>query len=136
MSESVSEARQTPDSPAGRQDMSVDLTTGELTEAVAAASSTVTGVPQLVAPVAGVPAGAGMVVGRKGSDFVYYGLRNKKLAFGLGPGALFRAASRSSARSSPSTLLTGWSALGWQHPNGTYWLGTDNLGHDMFSQLD
>ena len=113
----------------------MDLTTGELTEAVAAASSTVAGAPQLVAPVAGVPAGAGIVVGRKGSDFVHYGLRNKKLAFGLGLELFFVLLALIGpfiAKYPPNGLV----GPGLAHPNGTYWLGTDNLGHDMFSQLD
>ena len=60
MSESVSQAPQTPEtpgSPAESHDIPVDLITGELTESVAAASSTVTASQQLVAPIAGASAG-------------------------------------------------------------------------------
>ena len=48
-----------------------------------------TAAPLAAAPIAGVPAGLGSglgglaVAGRKRGDFLYYGLRNKKLVFGL-----------------------------------------------------
>jgi len=139
MSESLSEAPQTPgtpDSPAGTRDIPVDLTTGEPTEDVAAVTSMVAGAPQLVAPVAGIPAslGAGAMAGRKRSDFFYYGLRNKKLLFGLVLESFFVLLALIGpfiAKYSPSALT----GPGLARPNGTYWLGTDNLGHDVFSQL-
>ena len=143
MSESVSQAPQTPetpDSPAETQDMSVDLTTGELTESVAAASSTVTASQGLVAPVSGASAGlAGLAAGgaagrRKRSDFLHYGLRNKKLVFGLGLElliVLFAIIGPMIAKF-PAGALTGAQL---EHPNGTYWLGTDSLGRDIFSEL-
>jgi len=139
MSESLSEAPQTPETPgppAEIQDVPLDLTTGELTEAVAAASSTVAAASQLVAPVAGVPVGAvaGAAVGRTRGDFFYYGLRNKKLLFGLGLEIFFvllAVIGPFIAKYPPNGLV----GPGLAHPNGTYWLGTDNLGHDVFSQL-
>jgi len=143
MSESVSQAPQTPetpDSPAETQDIPVDLTTGELTESVAAASSTVTASQQLVAPIAGASAGlAGLAAGgaagrRKRGDFLYYGLRNKKLVFGIGLElliVLFAIIGPMIAKF-PAGSLTGAQL---RHPNGTYWLGTDSLGRDIFSEL-
>jgi peptide/nickel transport system permease protein len=71
---------------------------------------------------------------RKGGDFVYYGLRNKKLLFGLTLEILFillAAIGPVIAKYSPNALV----GPGLSHPNGTYWLGTTNLGQDVFSQL-
>jgi peptide/nickel transport system permease protein len=73
-------------------------------------------------------------VGRKSSDFYYYGLRNKKLVFGLGLElllVLFAIIGPVIAKYGPGDL-TGAQI---SHPNGTYWLGTDSLGRDIFSQL-
>ncbi len=113
MSESVSEAPLVPETP------------------VPAAPA----VP-MVAPVAGVPIGpaaSGVMIGRKRSDFLYYGLRNKKLVFGLTLEALlvlFAIIGPLIAKYSDTSFNAPL-----QHPGGTYWLGTDNLGHDVFSQL-
>jgi peptide/nickel transport system permease protein len=117
-------------------DSSLDLTTGQPTESVAAASSTVAGATQLVAPVAGVSVGqvTGVMLGRKRGDFVYYGLRNKKLLLGLGLELLFVLAALLApvlAKHSPTELI----GTPLTPPNKTYWLGTDNLGRDIFSQL-
>ena len=135
MSESVSEAPETPGSPATAPDSSVDLTTGELTETVATAASTVAAASQLVAPVAGVPVGAGgIMVGRKRSDFVYYGLRNKKLVFGLGLELFFilLAIIGPVLAKYPPNAFTG---VPLAHPGSKFWLGTDQLGHDLYSQV-
>ena len=73
-------------------------------------------------------------VGRKRSDFFYYGLRNKKLVFGLGLElllVLFAIIGPMIAKYGPQDLT----GAQLHHPNGTYWLGTDNLGQDIFSQL-
>jgi peptide/nickel transport system permease protein len=90
----------------------------------------------VVAPVAGAPAGLGVgaVGARKRGDFVYYGLRNKKLLFGLGLELLFVLVALLGpfiAKYNPNTLV----GPSLSKPNGTYWLGTDNLGRDIFSQL-
>jgi peptide/nickel transport system permease protein len=89
-----------------------------------------------VAPVPGAPVGlgGGTAVGRKRSDFVYYGLRNKKLVFGLGLElllVLIAIIGPMIAKFGPE-VFTGAQL---QHPNGTYWLGTNTLGNDIFSQL-
>jgi peptide/nickel transport system permease protein len=91
-----------------------------------------------VAPVI-VPGAPGGVtgptaIGRKRSDFVYYGLRNKKLVFGLGIElllVLFAIIGPMIAKFSPDAFTGGQ----LKHPGGMYWLGTDTLGHDIFSQL-
>jgi peptide/nickel transport system permease protein len=73
-------------------------------------------------------------VGRKRSDFFYYGLRNKKLVFGLGLELLlvaFAIIGPMIAKYGPQDL-TGAQI---SHPNGAYWLGTDTLGRDIFSQM-
>jgi peptide/nickel transport system permease protein len=90
----------------------------------------------VVAPVAGAPIGlgGGTFVRRRRGDFAYYGLRNKKLIFGLGLELVFVLAALIGpivAKYPPNALI----GPGLTHPNGTYWLGTDNLGHDLFSQI-
>jgi peptide/nickel transport system permease protein len=72
--------------------------------------------------------------GRKRGDFFYYGLRNRKLVFGLGLElllVLFAIIGPMIAKYGPQEL-TGTQL---RPPNGTYWLGTDTLGQDVFSQL-
>jgi len=106
MSESVSEAPQTPQLPS----------------------------PEPVVPVAGIPGVGGTAVGRRRSDLFYYGLRNKKLVFGLGLElvlVLFAIIGPMIAKFAPEALT----GVQLQHPNGTYWLGTNTLGQDIFSQL-
>jgi peptide/nickel transport system permease protein len=113
MSESVSEAPEAPRAP--------DLLPS----------------PSTVAPVAGTPAGlatGGATGRRKGGDFIYYGLRNKKLVFGLGLElllVLFAIIGPIIAKYSPQDFT----GAQLKHPGGTYWLGTDYLGHDIFSEL-
>lgn len=93
--------------------------------------------PVVAAPVAGVPAGlgaGGAPVGRRRGDFVYYGLRNKKLIFGVCLElllVLFAIIGPIIAKNPPQAF-TGHSL---QHPGSKFWLGTDNLGEDLFSQL-
>jgi peptide/nickel transport system permease protein len=74
------------------------------------------------------------VSARQGSDFLYYGLRNKKLVFGLGVElllVLLAIIGPLIAKFAPQAFT----GAQLQHPGGTYWLGTDTLGHDIFSQL-
>jgi peptide/nickel transport system permease protein len=98
-----------------------------------AAEATVTVTPMAGAPVAGL--GGGTPLARRGrSDFVYYGLRNKKLVFGFGLELLlvvFAIIGPMIAKYAPNTL-TGFSL---QSPGSKFWLGTDSLGHDLYSQL-
>jgi peptide/nickel transport system permease protein len=88
----------------------------------------------VVAPVAGAPGGlGGGLAGRRRSDFLYYGLRNKKLVFGLGLElvlVLFAIIGPMVANHNDTSFY-----LELQRPSGNYWLGTDNLGHDVFAQL-
>ncbi len=93
--------------------------------------------PGPVAPVAGAPVGlaaGGATGGRRRGDFLYYGLRNKKLVFGLSLElllVLFAIIGPMIAKFSPQDFT----GAQLQHPDGTYWLGTDYLGHDIFSEL-
>ncbi|HEX9040344.1 MAG TPA: ABC transporter permease, partial [Trebonia sp.] len=90
------------------------------------------GAPVVGAPVAGPLAGT-QAVGRRGSDFLYYGLRNKKLVFGLGLElllVLFAIIGPHIANHTTSEFL-----VQHQPPSGQYWLGTDSFGHDVFAQL-
>jgi peptide/nickel transport system permease protein len=86
---------------------------------------------------AGLPGGAGaggVSVGRRRSDLLYYGLRNKKLVFGLGLELLLILAAiiGPMLTSYQPMLITPDQLL---HPSGAHWLGTNNLGQDLYSQL-
>jgi peptide/nickel transport system permease protein len=89
-----------------------------------------------VAPVPGAPGGTVVpaAIGRNRSDFIYYGLRNKKLVFGLGLElllVLLAIIGPMIAKYAPQAFT----GAQLQHPGRTYWLGTDSLGHDIFSEL-
>jgi len=121
--------------------------TEPLSEIPAADSRDIAELPEAVVPVAtvaepavavaaGIPGGlgGGTAVGRKRGDFVYYGLRNKKLLFGLGLELFFVLVALLGpviARHSPTELI----GTSLSKPSATYWLGTDNLGRDIFAQL-
>jgi peptide/nickel transport system permease protein len=89
-----------------------------------------------VSPVPGAPGGTVVpaAIGRNRSDFIYYGLRNKKLVFGLGLElllVLLAIIGPMIAKYAPQAFT----GAQLQHPGRTYWLGTDSLGHDIFSEL-
>jgi peptide/nickel transport system permease protein len=93
--------------------------------------------PAVAMPVAGAPPGLGAgaaAAGRKRGDFLYYGLRNKKLILGLTVETLLvlLAIIGPFIAKYPATQLNGQS---YAHPGAKYWLGTDDLGRDIFSQL-
>jgi peptide/nickel transport system permease protein len=83
----------------------------------------------------GLPAGTGTAgAPRRRNDFIHYGLRNKKLIFGLGIElilVLFAIIGPFLAKYAPLEITP--SQL--QHPGGAYWLGSDDLGEDLYSQL-
>jgi len=100
--------------------------------------SEVSETPDVAAPAAGaslgVAAPGGTAARVRRNDFVYYGLRNKKLVFGLGLETLlvlFAIIGPLIARYPPGVLTGDFSA----HPSSRFWLGTDDLGRDLFSQL-
>jgi peptide/nickel transport system permease protein len=89
--------------------------------------------PQVVAT--GVPAVPG-IVGAPGkrNDFLYYGLRNKKLVLGLSVElvVVLAAIFGPMLAKNPPMYITVFQA---QHPGSQFWLGTDLTGYDLYSQV-
>ena len=82
----------------------------------------------------GGPSATGVAPGRRRSDLLYYGLRNKKLVFGLALELILILAAIFGplfAKYPPLEITTNQ----LQHPGSTYWLGTNALGQDLYSQL-
>ena len=82
----------------------------------------------------GLPGGAAVSAPRKCNDFIHYGLRNKKLLFGLTVELLLVLAAIIApffAKYAPLATTN----VPLQHPGSSYWLGTDLNGYDMYSQL-
>ena len=91
-------------------------------------------VPPVVAPVAGATMPAGPAVLRRGrGELVYYALHNKTLVFGLGFEAVFVLAAIFGPVISPHTMTEYFANN--QAPSAQHWLGTDNLGHDLFAEV-
>jgi peptide/nickel transport system permease protein len=70
---------------------------------------------------------------RRRRDFMYYALHNHKLLFGLGLEALFVLGAIVAPMISPHDFTTFYTS--YLKPSAQHWLGTDNLGHDLFAQL-
>ena len=83
----------------------------------------------------GLPGGpAGAAAPRKRNEFIHYGLRNPKLLFGLTVESLLVLAAIIApffAKYAPLATTN----FPVQHPGGTFYLGTDLNGYDMYSQL-
>jgi peptide/nickel transport system permease protein len=98
-------------------------------------SESISEAPAAEVAATGLPAGPGVAgTRRKRNDFLHYGLRNKKLIFGLGLElilVLVAIIGPFIAKYGPMEITPAQ----LQHPSGTYWLGTDNLGEDLFSQI-
>jgi peptide/nickel transport system permease protein len=95
------------------------------------------GVPPGAEPVMAV-AGAAIVttpapLARRRGDLVYYALHNKKLVLGLGLELLFVLAAIFAPIISPHNMAD--YSLSNQAPSAQHWLGTDNLGHDLFAEV-
>jgi peptide/nickel transport system permease protein len=83
----------------------------------------------------GLPAGATAATApRKRNDFVYYGLRNKKLLFGLGLELVLVlvAIIGPYLAKNPAMYITPYPL---KKPGSEFWLGTDLTGYDLYSQL-
>jgi peptide/nickel transport system permease protein len=83
----------------------------------------------------GLPAGpAAATAPRKRNDFIYYGLRNKKLLFGLSLELLLVlvAIIGPYLAKNPAMYITPYPL---KKPGSEFWLGTDLTGYDLYSQL-
>ena len=69
----------------------------------------------------------------RGNDFLYYGLRNKKLLFGLGLELLLILLAIIGPVISPHNTTDFYKLA--SPPSAQNWLGTDSFGHDIFAQL-
>lgn len=85
---------------------------------------------------AATPAGlvsATPLAARRRGEFLHYAVRNRKLVFGLSLEALFVLAAIAGPLISPHNTTDFF--VPYQPPSLQHWLGTDNLGHDLFAQL-
>ena len=71
---------------------------------------------------------------RKRNDFLHYGLRNKKLLFGVTLELLLVLLAIIGPLLAKTAPL-GSTGLSMQHPNGKYWLGTDLNDYDVWAQV-
>ena len=98
------------------------------------AESVGTGGPApVVAPVAGAAMPASPASPRRGGDLLYYALHNKKLVFGLALETLFVLAAIFGPVISLHNMTDYFASN--QRPSAQHWLGTDNLGHDLFAEV-
>jgi peptide/nickel transport system permease protein len=98
-------------------------------------SESVSEAPATAVAATGLPAGSGTAgAPPKRNDIVHYGLRNKKLLFGLSLEivlVLLAIIGPYLAKNGPMQI-TPYQA---QRPSGQFWLGTDLTGYDLYSQL-
>src|SRR5438067_13236454 len=85
------------------------------------------------APVPGAPAVPVSAPRPRRNDFFYYGLRNKKLVFGLSLEIVLVLLAIIGPMISPHNA-TDFFKLN-AGPAGANWFGTDFQGHDVFAQL-
>ena len=75
----------------------------------------------------------GTAIAARRSDLLYYALHNKKLVLGLSLEAVFVLAAIFGPLISPHNMTDYF--LSNQAPSAQHWLGTDNLGHDLFAEV-
>jgi len=98
-------------------------------------SESVSAAPVAEVAATGLPAGpAAASAPRRRNDIFYYGLRNRKLLFGLGLELLLVlvAVIGPYLAKNPPMQITPFPL---QHPGSRFWLGTDITGYDLYSQL-
>ncbi len=91
--------------------------------------------PAAAVAATGLPGGPGAAsASRRRNDFLHYGLRNKKLLFGLGLELILVlvAIIGPYLAKNPPMYITPYPL---QKPGSQYWLGTDLTGYDLYSQL-
>ncbi|MBV9451204.1 MAG: ABC transporter permease [Streptosporangiaceae bacterium] len=104
-----------------------------MSEQTAESTGTPGAVP-VVAPVAGATMLAEPVlVRRRRGELLYYALHNKKLVLGLGLELVFVLAALFGPVISRHNMSDYF--LSNQAPSAQHWLGTDNLGHDLFAEV-
>jgi len=109
----------------------VEVAVAPLTEP---AAPMVPGVPAAASAVI-TPAGLGpvLLVPRRRREFLYYAGHNRKLIFGLSLEMLFVLGAIFGPLLSPHDPYAFFGS--YLRPSAQHWLGTDNLGHDLFAQL-
>jgi peptide/nickel transport system permease protein len=98
-------------------------------------SESVSEAPAAAVAATGLPGGPGAAgAPRKRNEFLYYGLRNRKLLFGLGLELILVlvAIIGPYLAKNPPMYITPYPL---QHPGSQFWLGTDLTGYDLYSQL-
>jgi peptide/nickel transport system permease protein len=103
-----------------------------------ASTSTDGAAPAAIAPVPSVAAapglGAALPLGtRRRGEFLHYAVHNPKLVFGLSLETLFVAAAIFGPLISPHNITDFFGS--YLPPSSRHWLGTDNLGHDLFAEV-
>jgi peptide/nickel transport system permease protein len=98
-------------------------------------SESVSEAPATAVAATGLPAGAGTAGTPRGrNDILHYGLRNRKLLFGLGLElilVLVAIIGPYLAKNPPMQITI----FPLQRPGSKFWLGTDITGYDLYSQL-
>jgi peptide/nickel transport system permease protein len=98
-------------------------------------SESVSEAPATAVAATGLPIGPGVTgAPRRRNDVLHYGLRNKKLLFGLGLElvlVLVAIIGPYLAKNPPMQITI----FQLQRPSSKFWLGTDITGYDLYSQL-